>query len=53
MQSAPRVTATKENADPVTAAASTSEPSFNFYTILAVFAALGLIGVILKKSGKI
>jgi hypothetical protein len=53
IQSAPGVTATKENTDPTTAATSTSEPTFNFYTILAVFAALGLIGVILKKSGKI
>ena len=53
IQSTPGVTGTKEDTVAATTAASTSEPRFSFYTILAVFAVLVLIGVILKTSGKI
>lgn len=51
--SAPEVTGIKENTVDTPAATSTSEPTFSFYTILGVFAVIVLIGVILKKSGKI
>lgn len=53
VNSAPGVTATKENMVAANAATSTSEPAFNFYTILGVFAVLVVIGIMLKKSGKI
>ncbi|CAG0978792.1 MAG: hypothetical protein OIN86_04830 [Candidatus Methanoperedens sp.] len=53
IQSEPGVTATKENTVAATKATSTSEPAFNFYTILGVFAVIAVIGILLKKSGKI
>jgi len=53
IQSAPGATATKENTVAATKATTTSEPAFNFYTILGVFAVIAVIGIILKKSGKI
>lgn len=53
ISSAPAVTGTKENTVATTAATSTSEPTFSLYTILGVFAVIVLIGIILKKSGKI
>ena len=53
VNSAPGVTATKENTVAATKATSTSEPAFNFYTILGVFAVLAVVGIMLKKSGKI
>lgn len=51
--SAPKVTGIMENTVDTPAATSTSEPTFSFYTILGVFAVIVLIGVILKKTGKI
>ena len=51
IQSTPGVTVKKE--DTVDKNAVTTTPTFNLYMILGVFAVVGLIGIILKKSGKI
>lgn len=44
---------TKEPQVATTAAPSTTGPAFNFYMILGVFAVIAVIGVALKKWGKI
>lgn len=44
---------TTEGTPTTTSAPSTTEPASNFYTILGVFAIVGLTGVMLKKWGKI
>jgi len=53
IKSAAEVTGTKEPQVATTAAPSTTGPASNFYTILGVFAVVALIGVVLKKWGKI
>lgn len=53
IKSAAEVTGTKEPQVATTAAPSTTGPAFNFYMILGVFAVVAVIGVALKKWGKI
>ncbi|VVB52981.1 Uncharacterised protein [uncultured archaeon] len=53
IKSAVGVTGTKEPQVATTAAPSTTGPAFNFYMILGVFAVVAVIGVTLKKWGKI